>query len=91
VLPAFGNNVHGDKGGDAVLAMLKEFKVAAFIFGHRHRPGFQMHEGTAHVLCDNMQSSVLVHVFDDRIVIGRKTPSSPLYEKVVVPEPRFVK
>ena len=91
VLPAFGNNVHGDKGGDAVLAMLKEFKVAAFIFGHRHCPGFQMHEGTAHVLCDNMQSSVLVHVFDGRIVIGRKTPASPLYEKVVVPEPRFVK
>ena len=88
VLPAFGNSVQPNLGGNAVLSLLKEYRVAAFIFGHRHRKGFRMHDGTAHVLCDNMKSAHLFHVFDDRIVIGRKDVSAALYEKLTVPEPR---
>jgi len=88
VLPAFGNNVAPDQGGDDVLALLKKYEVAGFIFGHRHNRGFRMHDGTAHILADNMKSSVLIHVFDDRLIIANKSPGSPLYEKVVVPEPR---
>jgi len=88
VLPAFGNNVQPDLGGNAFLSLLKEYRVAAFIFGHRHRKGFRMHDGTAHVLCDNMKSIHLFHVFGDRIVIGRKNVGAALYEKLTIPEPR---
>lgn len=89
ILDYFGNNVLGDKGGSEALKLFKEYKVAGYIFGHRHRSGFRMYDDTAHILVDNMKSTVLVHVFDDHLVIARKDPDSPLYEKLEVPEPRF--
>lgn len=87
-LPAFGNNLQPTLGGDEVLAMLEEYKVTGYLFGHRHRNGFRMYQNTAHVLTDNMLSIHLFHVFPDRIVIGRKRVGSPLYSKLDVPSPR---
>lgn len=83
-LPAFGNNVQPQLGGDQVLAMLREHRVTSYLCGHRHRNGFQIHQGTAHVLADNMLTLHLFHVFADRIVIGRKTVGSPLYERLTI-------
>jgi 3',5'-cyclic AMP phosphodiesterase CpdA len=87
-LPAFGNNVQPQLGGDEVLSLLQEYRVTGYLFGHRHRNGFQMHERTAHVLSDNMGSIHLLHVFPDRIVIGRKHVGLPLYEKLTIPASR---
>jgi predicted phosphohydrolase len=89
-LPAFGNNLQPSLGGDAVLDMLNKYKVTGYLFGHRHRNGFRMHQNTAHVLTDNMLTLHLFHVFPDRVVIGRKRVGSPLYEKLVIPSPRTV-
>jgi 3',5'-cyclic AMP phosphodiesterase CpdA len=83
-LPAFGNNVQPQLGGDEVLSLLKQYRVTGYLFGHRHRNGFRMHDGTAHVLSDNMGSIHLLHVFPDRIVIGRKTIGAPLYSKLTI-------
>ncbi|MEM7012141.1 MAG: LuxR C-terminal-related transcriptional regulator, partial [Verrucomicrobiota bacterium] len=87
-LPFFGNNVLPNAGGAEVLDMLKEHKVAGFLFGHRHRNGFAMHENTAHVLTDNMKSIHLLHVHSDHIVIGRKPISVPIYETLSIKSPR---
>lgn len=87
-LPAFGNNVQPQLGGDEVLSLLKQYRVTGYLFGHRHRNGFRMHDGTAHVLSDNMGSIHLFHVFDDRIVIGRKAVGVPLYSKLTIPATR---
>lgn len=87
-LPAFGNNLQPKLGGTEVLSLLQEHRVTGYLFGHRHRNGFQMHERTAHVLTDNMLSIHLLHVFPDRVVVGRKRVGSPLYEKLTIPTPR---
>ena len=87
-LPAFGNNLQPQLGGSDVLALLHQHRVTGYLFGHRHRNGFRMHERTAHVLTDNMGTIHLLHVFDDRVVVGRKRVGSPLYEKLTVPSPR---
>lgn len=87
-LSAFGNNVLPQFGGTEVLSLLQEHRVTGYLFGHRHRNGFRMHERTAHVLSDNCQSIHLLHVFPDRIVIGRKKVGTPLYEKLTIPSPR---
>ncbi|GAB4137092.1 MAG: hypothetical protein Tsb009_04460 [Planctomycetaceae bacterium] len=87
-LPAFGNNVQPKLGGTEALSLLREHKVIGNLFGHRHRNGFRMHEGTAHVLSDNMRTIHLFHVFPDRIVIGRKQVGVPLYEKITLPAVR---
>jgi predicted phosphodiesterase len=87
-LPAFGNNVQPQLGGDEVLSLLKQYRVTGYLFGHRHRNGFRMHDGTAHVLSDNMGSIHLLHVFPDRIVIGRKSIGVPLYSKLTIPATR---
>lgn len=87
-LSAFGNNVQPQFGGTEVLSLLQEHRVTGYLFGHRHRNGFRMHERTAHVLSDNCQSIHLLHVFPDRIVIGRKKVGTPLYEKLTIPSPR---
>ena len=87
-LNAFGNNVQPQLGGTEVLSLLHEHRVTGFLFGHRHRNGFKMHQRTAHVLTDNMLSIHLFHVFPDRVVIGRKRVGSPLYEKLVIASPR---
>ena len=71
-LPAFGNNLQPQLGGTDVLSLLHEHRVTGYLFGHRHRNGFRMHERTAHVLTDNMLSIHLLHVFPDRIILGRK-------------------
>lgn len=84
-LPAFGNNVQPKLGGNAMLALLREYKVIGNLFGHRHRNGFRMHERTAHVLTDNMSTIHLFHVFNDRVIIGRKRVGVPLYEKLTLP------
>jgi len=89
------------KGREELLKLMKEYKVAAYLCGHRHRYRYRLHEGTAHVLCDclcwgSRRSYVIYHVFDDRIVACWK-PVAPaegtkqLYERVVFPEPRFAK
>ena len=83
-LPAFGNNVLPQLGGDEVLSLLKQYRVTGYLFGHRHRNGFRMHDGTAHVLSDNMGSIHLLHVFPDRIVIGKKAIGAPLYSKLTI-------
>jgi len=88
VLPIFGNNVQPTLGGDDVMALLSEHRVTGFLFGHRHRNGFRLHDRTAHVLTDNMQSIHLFHVFPDRVVIGRKQVGAPLYERLTVLSPR---
>ncbi len=89
-LPAFGNNLQPQLGGTEVLSLLHERSVTGYLFGHRHRNGFRMHERTAHVLADNMLSIHLLHVFPDRIVVGRKRVGSPLYEKLEIPSSRVV-
>ncbi len=87
-LSAFGNNVQPQLGGTEVLSLLHEHRVTGYLFGHRHRNGFRMHERTAHVLSDNMGTIHLLHVFPDRLVVGRKQVGMPLYEKLVIPSPR---
>ena len=87
-LPAFGNNLQPQLGGDEVLSLLKQYRVTGYLFGHRHRNGFRMHDGTAHVLSDNMGSVHLFHVFPDRIVIGRKSIGVPLYSRLTIPATR---
>ena len=87
-LSAFGNNVLPQFGGTEVLSLLHEHRVTGYLFGHRHRNGFRMHERTAHVLSDNCGTVHLVHVFSDRIVVGRKRVGTPLYEKLTIPSPR---
>ncbi|MBP86533.1 MAG: hypothetical protein CMJ64_07450 [Planctomycetaceae bacterium] len=87
-LPAFGNNVQPQLGGTEVLSLLHEHRVTGYLFGHRHRNGFRIHERTAHVLTDNMLTIHLLHVFADRIVLGRKQVGSPLYERLVIHSPR---
>jgi len=87
-LSAFGNNVLPQFGGTEVLSLLHEHGVTGYLFGHRHRNGFRMHERTAHVLSDNCQSIHLLHVFRDRVVVGRKRVGTPLYEKLTIPSPR---
>jgi predicted phosphohydrolase len=87
-LSAFGNNVQPQLGGTEVLSLLHEHRVTGYLFGHRHRNGFRMHERTAHVLSDNCGTIHLLHVFPDRVVVGRKTVGAPLYEKLTIPSPR---
>ncbi|MDP6443061.1 MAG: metallophosphoesterase [Pirellulaceae bacterium] len=87
-LSAFGNNLQPQLGGAEVLGLLSEFRVTGYLFGHRHRNGFRLHERTAHILTDNMLSIHLVHVFADRIVVGRKRVGRPLYEKLTIQSPR---
>ena len=87
-LAAFGNNVQAKLGGTEVLSLLHEHRVTGYLFGHRHRNGFRLHERTAHVLTDNMLTIHLLHVFPDRVVLGRKRVGSPLYERLVIASPR---
>lgn len=87
-LPVFGNNLQPQLGGTRVLSLLQQHRVTGYLFGHRHRNGFRMHERTAHVLTDNMSTIHLLHVFPDRIVVGRKHVGSALYETLTIPSPR---
>jgi 3',5'-cyclic AMP phosphodiesterase CpdA len=87
-LPFFGNNIQPTLGGNEVLALLAEHRVTGFLFGHRHRNGFRFYERTAHVLTDNMGTIHLLHVFSDRVVIGRKRVGAPLYERMTIYSPR---
>ena len=87
-LSAFGNNIQPQLGGTEVLSLLHEHRVTGYLFGHRHRNGFRMHERTAHVLSDNCGTIHLLHVFSDRVVVGRKAVGAPLYEKLTIPSPR---
>jgi hypothetical protein len=99
VLSAFGGNVQGPEA-EEILMLLRKYRVAAYLAGHRHRYGYKIHDGTAHVLCDDLCwgeycAYQVYHVFDDRIVacwkpIFRADGNRPLYERVVLPEPRFV-
>lgn len=79
-LPVFGNNLLPDQGGREVLGLLRDHKVTAFVFGHRHRNGFARFENTAHVLTDNMGTVHLLHVHDDHIIVGRKVIGAALYQ-----------
>jgi len=98
VLAAFGNNVKGPEATE-ILTLLRQYKVAAYLSGHRHRYDYRVHDGVAHVLCDCLcwgeyRSYQVYHVFPDRIVacwkpIFRADGNRPLYERVVFPEPRY--
>lgn len=99
VLKDFGGNVQGPEA-EEILMLLRKYKVAAYLAGHRHRYGYKIHDGTAHVLCDDLCwgeycAYQIYHVFDDHIVacwkpIFRADGNRPLYERVVLPEPRHV-
>jgi hypothetical protein len=39
-------------------------------------------------LTDNMGTIHLLHVFSDRVVIGRKRVGAPLYERMTIYSPR---
>ncbi len=98
VLKAFGGNVQGPEAKE-IMSLLRQYRVAVFLSGHQHRYNYRMHEGTAHVLCDCLcwgeyRSYQIYHIFDDRIIacwkpIFRADGNRPLYERVVLPEPRF--
>jgi hypothetical protein len=98
VLDDFGGNVQGSEA-DEILSLLRQYRVAAYLSGHRHRYDYRMHDGTMHVLCDCLcwdeyLSYQNYHVFPDRIVacwkpIFRADGNRPLYERVVIPEPRY--
>lgn len=98
LLSDFGGNVQGPEA-DEILMLLRKYKVAAYLAGHRHRYGYKVHDGTAHVLCDDLCwgeycAYQIYHVFDDHIVacwkpIFRADGNRPLYERVVLPEPRY--
>lgn len=98
VLKSFGNNVQGPEAAE-ILTLLRQYKVVAYLSGHRHRYDYRVHEGVAHVLCDCLcwgeyRSYQIYHVFPDRIVacwkpIFRADGNRPLYERVVFPEPRY--
>ena len=75
-------------GGSEVLSMLQEYRVTGYLFGHRHRNGFLLDDRTAHVLTDNMGTIHLLHVYPDRVILGRKQVGSPLYEKLTILSPR---
>ena len=99
VLNYFGGNIRGPEAGE-ILRLLRQYKVCAYLSGHRHRYGYRMHDGTAHVLCDCLcwgeyLSYQVYHVFDDRVIacwkpIFRADGNRPLYERVILPEPRYV-
>jgi len=98
VLTAFGGNVRNSESR-IILGLLKKYKVAAYLSGHRHRYNYRMHEGVMHILCDCLcwgeyLSYQVYHVHDDRIIacwkpIFRTDGNRPLYERVEFPEPRF--
>jgi hypothetical protein len=100
ILDHFGKNVAAADGGAELLQLMKTFKVAAYLFGHRHRYSYRLHDGTAHILCDCLcwgeyRSFQIFHVFPDRIVscwkpLFRELGNRPLYERVIFPEPRYV-
>lgn len=98
VLTAFGGNVRNSESR-IILGLLKKYKVAAYLSGHRHRYNYRMHEGVMHILCDCLcwgeyLSYQVYHVHDDRIIacwkpIFRADGNRPLYERVEFAEPRF--
>ena len=103
VLPdvsGFRKFVRKDKGGAKVLALLKKYKVAAYLCGHRHFYAYHKHDETMHIVADDLCSRSswlsyqIYHVFPDRIVscwrpYSRKGKRGlPLYERVEFPEPR---
>lgn len=98
VLSDFGGNVQGPEA-EEILGLLRKYKVAGYLSGHRHRYDYKIHNGTAHVLCDCLcwgeyRSYQIYHVFDDHIVacwkpIFRTDGNRPLYERVILPEPRY--
>lgn len=98
VLPVFGGNVAGPEGQE-ILQLLREYKVAGYLSGHRHRYDYRMHEGTAHILCDDLcwgeyVAYQIYHVYPDRFVacwkpLFRADGNRPLYERVTFPEPRY--
>jgi len=98
VLKDFGGSVQGPEA-DEIMALLRQYKVAAYLAGHRHRYGYKIHNGTAHVLCDDLCwgeycAYQIYHVFEDRIIacwkpLFRADLNRPLYERVVFPEPRY--
>jgi len=100
VLTAFGGNVRNSESR-IILGLLKKYKVAAYLSGHRHNYDYRMHEGVMHILCDCLCwgeycAYQIYHVFDDRIIacwkpIFRADGNRPLYERVEFPEPRFGK
>ena len=98
VLPQFGNSVQGPVAQE-ILTLLRQYRVTAYLSGHRHRYGYRVHDGVTHVLCDCLcwgeyRSFQIYHVFPDKVVacwkpIFRADGNRPLYERVEFPEPRF--
>jgi len=98
VLPAFGNSIQGPEAQE-ILTLLREYRVTAYLSGHRHRYDYRMHDGVMHMLCDCLcwgeyRSYQVYHVYPDHIdacwkPIFRADGNRPLYERVSFPEPRF--
>lgn len=47
----WGSNGVKNPERDEILSLLKKYKVAAYIFGHRHRHDYSYSNGTTHILC----------------------------------------
>jgi 3',5'-cyclic AMP phosphodiesterase CpdA len=94
----FGNEVAPEQGGDELLALFKQFRVTAYLVGHRHRASrYLVVDGTAHVHCEDLAwgergAYHVYHVFEDKIVCGWKPvylrQRQPFYERIEFPSPR---
>ncbi|MHC4874504.1 MAG: metallophosphoesterase [Planctomycetota bacterium] len=92
ILPRFGNNVLPDKGGDKFLALMKKYKVAAVLTGHRHRFAYYKQDVTMHIICNRPHAQYLIyHIFADRIVLGAKPVGRKICEYLEFLEPRAAK
>ncbi|MCM8770023.1 MAG: metallophosphoesterase, partial [Candidatus Omnitrophica bacterium] len=84
---------------DKVLSLLKKYRVAGFLCGHRHFSASFLVDSTFHLIADDLcwgeyTSYWIVHVFPDQIIYALKPFQAPrhglkpLYERIVVREPR---
>jgi len=99
--PSFGNMVPEEKGAAAARQLLVEYRVAGYLFGHRHGYGYRVIDGIPHIMSQDLAwgesvGYLVYHVFPDRFVVGwkplvREAFAVPVYERVVFPEPRFKK
>ena len=88
-------------GGDELLALLRKFRVSAYLVGHRHRASrYLLLDGTAHVHCEDLAwgergAYHVYHVFPDRLVCCwkpvRLRQPQPHYERIEFPTPRALR
>lgn len=89
VLPRLGYNVRPERGGSKFLDLMKKYKVAAVLNGHRHRFDYYYQDGTMHMVCDRPYSQYLVyHIFPEKIIVGIKYVGRDIFQYLEFPEPR---